>query len=91
MVKVKGYAIKAMCILDALSVAPKFEVATRIKSSCAVSSDPVMIPMHGQMVETLDTPAELCVGIRWQFPCGAAASYRLFCDMVFQVGAGDGR
>lgn len=84
-VEVNGYAINAMCALDALAVAPMFEVATRIKSSCAISGKPVSIRMHGERVESLDAPEHLCVGIRWQSPCGAAA-HSLCRDMVFLVG-----
>ena len=84
-VEVNGHAINAMCALDALSVAPMFEVATRIKSSCAISCEPVSIRMHGEQVESLDAPENLYVGIRWQSPCGAAA-HSLCRDMVFLLG-----
>ena len=84
-VEVNGYAINAMCALDALSVAPLFEVTSRIKSSCAISGEPISILMHGEQVESLDAPASLYVGIRWQSPCGAAA-HSLCRDMVFLIG-----
>jgi mercuric reductase len=84
-VEVNDHSINAMCALDALSVAPMFEVATRIKSSCAVGGEPVMLQMQGAQVTSLDAGAELHVGIRWQSPCGAAA-HSLCRDMVFLAG-----
>lgn len=84
-VDINGHTLNAMCALDALSVAPMFEVATRITSSCAIGGDPVLIQMHDEQVESLDAPAELYVGIHWQSPCGAAA-HSLCRDMVFLVG-----
>jgi hypothetical protein len=84
-VEVNGHAINAMCALDALAVAPMFGIATRIKSSCTISGEPVLIQMRGEKVESLDAPASLYVGIRWQSPCGAAA-HSLCRDMVFLVG-----
>ena len=84
-VEVNGHAINAMCALDALAVAPMFGIATRIKSSCAISGEPVWFQMHGEQVESLAAPAGLHVGIRWQSPCGAAA-HSLCRDMVFLGG-----
>ncbi len=84
-VEVNGYAINAMCALDALSVAPLFDVTSRIKSSCAISGAPISIHMQGKQIETLDAADNLYVGIRWQSPCGAAA-HSLCRDMVFLIG-----
>lgn len=84
-VEVNGHAINAMCALDALAVAPMFGVATSIKSSCVISGEPVFIRMFGEQVESLEAPADLHVGIRWQSPCGAAA-HSLCRDMVFLGG-----
>jgi mercuric reductase len=84
-VEVNGHAINAMCALDALAVASMFGVATRIKSSCAISGEPVSIQMQGEQVESLEAPPDLYVGILWQPPCGAAA-HSLCRDMVFLVG-----
>lgn len=84
-VEVNGHAINAMCALDALAVAPMFGAVTRIKSSCAISGVPVSIEMQDEQVESLDAPASLYVGIRWQSPCGAAA-HSLCRDMVFLAG-----
>jgi hypothetical protein len=84
-VEVNGHAINAMCALDALAVAPMFGIATRIKSSCVISGESVLIRMLGEQVESLEAPADLHVGIRWQSPCGAAA-HSLCRDMVFLGG-----
>jgi mercuric reductase len=84
-VEVNGHPINAMCALDALSVAPMFEVETNIKSSCAIAGTPVSIHMQGEQVTSVDVGDDLYVGIRWQAPCGAAA-HSLCRDMVFLLG-----
>lgn len=84
-VEVNGHAINAMCALDALSVAPMFEVETTIKSSCAIGGKPLSLHMQGEQVVSVDMGDDLYVGIRWQTPCGAAA-HSLCRDMVFLLG-----
>jgi mercuric reductase len=84
-VEVNGHAINAMCALDALSVAPMFEVETTIKSSCAIGGKPLSLHMQGEQVSSVDMGDDLYVGIRWQTPCGAAA-HSLCRDMVFLLG-----
>lgn len=84
-VEVNGHPINAMCALDALSVAPMFEVETNIKSSCLIAGTPVSIHMQGEQVTSVDVQDDLYVGIRWQAPCGAAA-HSLCRDMVFLLG-----
>jgi len=84
-VEVNGHAINAMCALDALSVAPMFEVETTIKSSCAIAGKPLSLHMQGEQVVSVDVGGDLYVGIRWQSPCGAAA-HSLCRDMVFLLG-----
>ena len=84
-VEVNGHAINAMCALDALSVAPMFEVETTVKSSCAISGTPILIHMQGEQITSVEKGDDLYVGIRWQAPCGAAA-HSLCRDMVFLFG-----
>lgn len=84
-IEVNGNAINAMCALDALSVAPMFEIGTNIKSSCAISGTPLLIQMQGEKISPLEAGDDLYVGIRWQTPCGAAA-HSLCRDMVFLLG-----
>ena len=84
-VEVNGHAINAMCALDALSVAPMFELGTSIKSSCVISGTPLTIQMQGEQVTAVNVNDDLYVGIRWQPPCGSAA-HSLCRDMVFLLG-----
>lgn len=84
-VEVNGHTINAMCALDALSVAPMFEVETNIKSSCAIAGKPLSLHMQGEQVVFVGVGEDLYVGIRWQTPCGAAA-HSLCRDMVFLLG-----
>lgn len=80
-VSVNGHRLHAMCALDALSVAPMFQVATTVKSRCHVTGDPVEVEMQGGNVLSA-SPAEPLVGIRWQGTSGCAAQ-SLCLDMVF--------
>lgn len=80
-VSVNGRCLHAMCALDALSVAPMFQVATMVKSRCHVTGDPVEVEMQGGNVLSA-SPAEPLVGIRWQGTSGCAAQ-SLCLDMVF--------
>lgn len=80
-VLVNGHTVHAMCALDALSVAPMFNTATRVDSRCHVTDAPVEVHMQG--VELLSAlPADPFVGIRWQGTSGCAAQ-SLCLDMLF--------
>jgi mercuric reductase len=80
-VSVNGHRVHAMCALDALSVAPMFQLATTVKSRCHVTADPVEVEMQGGNVLSA-SPADPRVGIRWQGTSGCAAQ-SLCLDMVF--------
>ena len=80
-VSVNGHSVFAMCALDALSVAPMFDVATRIDSACHVSGEPLVVDMQGAAVLGVQ-PVAPVVGIRWQSTSGCAAQ-SLCLEMVF--------
>ena len=80
-VLVNGHTVHAMCALDALSVAPMFNTATRVDSRCHVSDAPIEVHMQGrELLSAL--PADPDVGIRWQGTSGCAAQ-SLCMDMLF--------
>lgn len=84
-VQMGRFAVNAMCALDALCIAPLFDVATRVSSRCAVTDRAALVAQHGcDLVEHL--PAGLLVGIRWMTPQGHAA-HSLCRDMVFLTDA----
>jgi len=79
---VNGHSIYAMCALDAVSVAPMFEVDTIIQSRCHVSQTMITIRMHGSdILEALPT-VDVTVGIRWKMP-SAVAAHSMCMEMVF--------
>ena len=85
-VDVDGKSVHAMCALDALSIAPMCEVATRIRSQCHVSGTPVEILMDEDRVLTA-SPDDVHIGIRWQSTSGCAAK-NLCMEMVYLRDAG---
>jgi hypothetical protein len=79
---VNGHTIHAMCALDAVSVAPMFDVDTVIESTCHVSQTPITIRMQGSDVLEAQPSADIMVGIRWQMP-SAVAAHSMCMEMVF--------
>jgi hypothetical protein len=84
-VTIGGVTVHAMCALDALSVAPMFEIRTRVNSVCHVSAAPVEILMQGEQLLSA-RPEHPCIGIRWQGTSGCAAQ-SLCMEMVFLADA----
>jgi hypothetical protein len=82
--RIDGVAVGAMCSLDAVAVAPVFEVATEVRSRCHVTGVPVAFRQtpSGEPVAVDSDPSELVIGIRWQQPEGCAA-HSMCRDMVF--------
>lgn len=80
-VLVNGHSVHAMCALDALSVAPMFNTATRVDSRCHVTGDPIEIHMQGKALLSA-LPADPYLGIRWQGTSGCAA-HSLCLEMLF--------
>ncbi|HBE92658.1 MAG TPA: hypothetical protein DDW55_09065 [Gammaproteobacteria bacterium] len=84
-VTVNGNTVHAMCALDAVSVAPMFNVATEISSVCHVTGAVVKIAMTGKVIEAV-SPEGVHVGIRWQSTSGCAAK-NLCMEMIFLADA----
>lgn len=80
-VDIGGKRVHAMCALDALSIAPMCQAATRILSRCHVTGDPVEIRMDAGKVLSA-SPEDVYVGIRWQSTSGCAAK-NLCMEMVY--------
>ena len=80
-VLVNGHTVHAMCALDALSVAPMFNTATRVDSRCHVTGAPIEIHMQGtELLSAL--PADPFIGIHWQGTSGCAAQ-SICLEMLF--------
>ena len=71
-----------MCALDALSVAPMFDIEVVIDSACHVSQTPVHIHMQGCNILEAQPSTDVTVGIRWQDP-SATAAHSLCLEMIF--------
>lgn len=81
-IRTAGWRFHAMCALDALSIAPMFDLAVRIDSHCHVTDRYVGIDMQGRDILRSEPARGLQVGIHWQAPCGSAA-HSMCLQMVF--------
>lgn len=74
--------IYAMCALDAIAIAPVFNLKTKILSKCHVSNEKIEIQQDGDtLIEALPS-LDLHVGIKWQ-QAGVCAADSLCMEMVF--------
>lgn len=80
--EVNGQTIHAMCALDAVSVAPMYEIPVEIHSRCRVSGEMVHIKQNGTHILEA-APASVRVGVRWQMPSGDHAAHSMCMEMVF--------
>lgn len=80
-VEVGGVETTAMCSLDALAIGAVTELATTIRSRCALTGTPIVIEMAEGEATSADPPSPM-VGIRWQDTGGCAAA-TLCREMVF--------
>jgi hypothetical protein len=76
-----GQRIHAMCAVDALSVAPMFDVPLTIESRCRMTDSAIHIEQEGERIVEARPPT-VRVGVRWQAPSGSAA-HSLCREMVF--------
>ncbi|WP_018233880.1 alkylmercury lyase family protein [Thioalkalivibrio thiocyanodenitrificans] len=81
-IRVAGHNFHAMCALDALSIAPMYDVEVHIDSRCHVTGKPVHIIQQGMNIVEATPDREIRVGIHWQNPCGAAA-HSMCLEMIF--------
>lgn len=79
-ITVNGHALWTMCALDALAVAPVFDVAVSIASHCPASGSAVEIEMRGDRLVSVRPGPEIQVGFAWRAPGTCAA--RNFCPGI---------
>ena len=83
-VSINGQIVQCMCALDALAVAPMFDLPTRITSRCHVTNEPVTIRQTGRNASNQSDTSPLYFGINW-----SAASHNQCCadslctEMIF--------
>lgn len=81
-IEVAGHNFHAMCALDALSIAPMYDLEVRIESRCHVTGESISIVQRGMDIIEAHPDREVRVGIHWKNPCGAAA-HSMCLEMVF--------
>lgn len=79
---IDGVGINAMCALDAMAVAPMFEVAVEVESRCHVTGTPIRLAVTAERVSAASPSSAVRVGVAWQQPCGHAA-HSMCREMVF--------
>ncbi|MEO1889392.1 MAG: organomercurial lyase [Cycloclasticus sp.] len=86
-VQVNGHDMYVMCALDALAVAPMFQLPTAVRSNCALTDEPVMINMLGEDILNLEETSDVHVGITWSATDTAFCCADSLCrEMVFLKG-----
>lgn len=81
-IEINGHHIYAMCALDAVSVAPMFNMEVTIRSVCHLSQTPIYIKMHTDKISAVQPETDVTVGVRWQMPTNVAA-HSMCTEMVF--------
>ena len=81
-VSLEKAALYAMCAFDAISIAPVFDVATKITSNCHVTKEKIEIEQKGNEVISVIPSKDIYIGIKWQ-STGSCAAESLCMEMVF--------
>jgi len=79
-ITVNGNTLWAMCALDAVSVAPMFNLQVSIRSRCPVTAADITIAMDGRRLLAVSPGDGVQVGVWWRDPGPVAA--RSFCPGV---------
>jgi mercuric reductase len=77
-----GYAVHAMCAVDALAIGPMFGHATSLRSRCHVCGTPIALEQDDEAIAPAHLLDTVHVGIAWRETCGCAA-HSLCREMVF--------
>ena len=88
-VSVNGHRVYAMCALDALAVAPMFEVPVAIVSRCRVSGDAVEIRQSGGCIENLAALGDVHLGIDWGAVTADVCCADSLCLQMLYLRGGD--
>jgi mercuric reductase len=81
-VKYNGYAVHAMCAVDALAIGPMFGHAASLRSRCHVCDTAIALEQDDEMITPAHALDVVHVGIAWRETCGCAA-HSLCREMVF--------
>lgn len=83
-VLVNGHRVHAMCALDALAVAPMFNIETEITSRCRLGGDPVRMHLSGKTLLNPEQAGDVHVGIAWGSAATASCCADSLCmEMIF--------
>lgn len=81
-VKINGHDVHAICAVDALAVAPMFDLETRVSFTCNVTGEAITIHQRGKRLIDAKPSRQVRVGVRWQRVIDCAA-HVLCRQMVF--------
>lgn len=86
-VQINEHKLYAMCALDALAIAPMFQLATKISSRCSLSGDVITIKMDAGEIRNIDKLREIQFGISWDAVDSETCCADSLCrEMVFICG-----
>lgn len=84
LVTVNGHTLHCMCALDALAVAPMFDLPTRIRSRCHVTNDAITIHQTGCNAPKQKNTSPLYFGINWSAASVNSCCANSLCtEMIF--------
>lgn len=72
----------AMCAFDAISIAPVFDVTTKVISHCHITKEKIELHQNGNNVLSVSPSNDIHIGIKWQ-STGSCAAESLCMEMVF--------
>jgi mercuric reductase len=85
-VEINGRTVHCMCALDALSVAPMFEMAATVKSACNITGEPVVVVMESDKVTNRADVQDLFFAISWNATDNVCCASSLCTEMIFLKG-----
>lgn len=72
----------AMCAFDAISIAPVFNISTKVKSHCHITNEKIELHQIGDEVQSVEPAEDIYIGIKWQ-QTGSHAAESLCMEMLF--------
>jgi len=78
----KNAELYAMCAFDAISIAPVFDVSTKIISHCHITKEKIELHQNGINILSVSPSKDIHIGIKWQ-STGSCAAESLCMEMVF--------
>lgn len=81
-ITIAGAELYAMCAFDAISIAPVFDVSTKVTSHCHITKEAIELQQDGHHIQSIKPSNDIHIGIKWQ-STGSCAAESLCMEMVF--------